>query len=130
MALKVLRWELEAETMSNKIVVPDGMLKAAMAARNAHFIGDDKRIELILEEALRWQSENPKVPTEKEWAACLQDACREGSGISPVMAWVLRMYLAPEPEVPEEIKDILDRTVKGDFDVIEAFRRGQKAGLK
>jgi hypothetical protein len=46
------------------------------------------------------------------------------------MAWVLRMYLAPEPEVPEEIKDILDRTVKGDFDVIEAFRRGQKAGLK
>lgn len=35
-----------------------------------------------------------------------------------------------EPEVPEEIKDILDRAVKGDFDVIEAYRRGQKAGLK
>jgi len=86
--------------MSEKrYVVPEGMRLAAGRATN----GVDPEGFLIypaLEAALRWQSENLKVPTEKEWAACLQDARRD-SGISPVMAWVRRMYLTPEPEAPE-----------------------------
>jgi hypothetical protein len=52
------------------------------------------------------------------------------------MAWVRRMYLTPEPEVPEEIKDLLlTRGCHKDIEpfkdelnlrMAECFRRGQK----
>jgi hypothetical protein len=119
------------------------MLKAAMAARNAHFIGDDKRIELILEAALRWLSENPIVPTEKQerklddaWMESKKDLasryykCAHATEFGAI-EWQRMMFLEPEPEVPEEIKDLIAGVHPDVAPIaIEAFRRGQKAGEK
>jgi hypothetical protein len=48
---------------------------------------------------------------------------------------VLAMFIFPEPEVPEAIVDLLsdgtnDEPDNADKRVIEAYRRGQKAGAK
>lgn len=77
-----------------KIVVPEGMLEAAVAAH---------------------------------------PYCSEQL-ISAVIEWQRRMFLAPEPEVPEEVKDMLVeehisrwRGEEVNEKVIEAFRRGQRS---
>lgn len=98
------------------------------------------RLEKLLEAAIRWQAENPRVPTpqqklEMAFRGPLNDVhflCAE---------WQRRMYLAPEPKAPEEIQDLLySHTIGGyrpkgtqaldqiDGRIIEAYRRGQKAG--
>jgi hypothetical protein len=93
-----------------KYVVPAGMLKAAeyryrsienyipAHATNTHFL---KLIEECLEAALRWLSENPIVPTEKQWEEISKDAPL--TSIRMPYDWVLsewqrRMFLAPEPD--------------------------------
>jgi hypothetical protein len=58
------------------------------------------------------------------------------TGFNKAIRMVRRIYLAPEPEVPEEIKDLLIedtldgttcRAANSNTRVIEAFQRGQKA---
>ena len=125
-----------------KYLVPAEGLKAAFNAWD-HFggIGVETRIETILEAFIRWQSENPQVPT-TEW---LDEFNRVGE-IKPfkdfrgamIAAWIGRMYLAePEPEVPE-IEDILRKyyghgsstgeNLRKDF--VEVFRRGKMSTKK
>ena len=100
-----------------KYAVPRGMLKAAYDAqfgsfgpqKDSHFI-NLQAMEMCVEEALRWQSENPQVPTEKQERE-LYDAWEESkrSFTAPytrfdhatafgAIEWQRRMYLAPEPE--------------------------------
>jgi hypothetical protein len=115
--------------MSERIVVPDGMLKAAVDARMAiwEHANDGYRNSwmgvsaeasitaqesIALEAALRWQSENPIVPTDEQCDELInmigangRSLVRYPSRISKEQArnmlveWVRRMYLAPEPTV-------------------------------
>lgn len=109
-----------------RYIVPEGMLKAGIVGAGRCVAP----VERILEAALRWLSENPIEATYQDW----QQFCVEHprAGVEPFPAWwQRRMVLAPEPEVPEAVKDLLyDPTVGptkiGRNDAIfEAFRRGQ-----
>ena len=129
-----------------KYVVPEAGLKAACDEICELGTGSGREVtRKVLEAFIRWQSENPQVPT-TEW---LDEFNRVGE-IKPfkdfrgamIAAWIGRMYLAePEPEVPKEIKDLLlPIAVESGFfkpevvneRIIEAerrgFIRGQKAG--
>ncbi len=63
--------------------------------------------------------------------------------IKYLVEWQRRIFLAPEPEIPEEIKDLLSPTdpitgvalltgltEHGKSVIIEAYRRGKEAGAK
>ena len=82
-----------------KIVVPDGMLKAAIECRNLEGI-HKRTFEAILEAALRWLSDNPIKPTRHQVTELM---------VIPFMfeEWQRRMFLAPEPEIPEELRDMV-----------------------
>lgn len=128
-----------------KIVVPDGMRKAALKAiesANAVELGVEGGAKIVLEAAFRWLSENPIVPTEKQEKEMDQWA-RARMAREPIrpatfaVEWQRRMFLAPEPEVPEAIKDmqrIHYASLSGQEDLdsnlqkllIEAYNRGLK----
>ena len=78
--------------MEKKIVVPEGMLKAAAVKADVKGLLAQDRLELILEAALLWLiSQNPDV------------------GESPeVGIWLRRMFLAPEPEIRTFVKKLAD----------------------
>lgn len=148
----------EREQMrEQKIVVPDGMLAAAWqdiaaAMKERIFVGVIGGVaelhvaRIAVEAALRWLSENPIVPTDEQWRALNEE--RQWPDNSNrrrwlVIEWQRRMFLAPEPEIPNEIEDLLPfppdvvipgddlyRQVKAHLDNVatQAFRRGQKAG--
>jgi hypothetical protein len=91
-----------------KIQVPEGMLETAkMAVQDYnHFNPND--ILPCLEEALRWVAENPIVPPIPEVHRIMSDyrsshrGCCEGEIYEFVATeWQRRMFLAPEPEVPQ-----------------------------
>jgi hypothetical protein len=118
-----------------KIVVPGGMLKAAMGETHRPD-GNDAFVCGILEAALRWLAENPIVPSDEDI-----ESMREEAALARHFAveWQRRMFLAPEPEVLEEIKDLLwDEALADDAGprwkinegVIEAYRRGQEQRCK
>ena len=116
--------------MSNKIVVPEGMW---IAGFNATITIADRgeATTKCLEAALRWLSENPIVPTSRQERELVDSWIKEtslGKTEHLVTEWQRRMFLAPEPEVPEEIKDLL-AGVHPDVTpiAIEAYRRGQKS---
>lgn len=80
--------------MEKKIVVPDGMLKAAIPFWWVH-------MHSALEAALRWQTENPPIPTLPQLRAVEMAAAHEPNGstgwLSDVLQeWVRRMYDSPE----------------------------------
>ena len=112
-----------------KIKVPEGMLKAAMLVT----IGVSRlEAEKTLEAAMWWLAENPIVPTPEQarelWktasAGILNEANRAAAS---AIEWQRRMFLAPEPEVPEAVEDLLNcepyRMTQER--IIEAYRRGQ-----
>jgi hypothetical protein len=125
--------------VNKKIVVPEGMLKAAIASHNdAVLKGNTPLVRDALEAALRWLAENPIVPTTEQVLA-VRRACGEThtaltEKAKPLFAeWQRRMFLAPEPEVPEEIKDLLDPLDPYPYksvhnpQVLEAYRRGKES---
>ena len=103
-----------------KIQVPEGMLKAIGTAPNVcHCSTCESGNEERLKSALRWLSENPIVPSEADVMEILQERVeshhisgKEYCAIPPAtVRFVIResqrrMFLAPEPEVPSEIRDI------------------------
>lgn len=120
--------------IEKKIVVPGGMLDAALPFC-------DNQMHSALEAALRWLSENPIAPNDEQvgrmWCAKNKlpfegtDWVRWGAS-----EWQRRMFLAPEPEVPEAVKNLLwDEEVcdaasprwKINEQIIEAYRRGQQS---
>lgn len=126
-----------------KVVVPGGMLDAAIkASMEAGLgIGPSTELRVVIEAALRWQSENTPHPTDKEFGelivSCSSSIGQERwehstewmrAGIL-CHEWVRRMYYAPEPEVPEEIKRIWEAspTPETKRRIVEAFRIGQKS---
>ena len=85
-----------------------------------------------LEAFIQWQSSrSPKISAE------LLDLLARDAHVSKEVAYDIvdialrRMYLVPDPEVPEEIKDLIQK--QGCFNhpmtnvIIKAFRRGQKS---
>ena len=119
--------------------IPEAMLEAAHRA--APHLGTVS-LESALEAAIRYQSENPPVPTDKQahvlWISQIfagkTHSDREVARLCSI-EWIRRMYLA-EPEVPEAIKGMQ----KIDFHsvqnqeqldsalmplMLEVYRRGQ-----
>ncbi len=90
----------------------------------------------VTEAVLRWISENPRVPTDEQVTEMHQICDLE----QILIAWQRCMFLKPEPEMPEEIEEMLygrkERpdefvTIKRtyiDKDIIEAFRIGVQKG--
>jgi len=136
--------------MSDKIVVPNGMLEVAKAAYDKNWRENGAVItNKILEAALRWLSDalgtsSFRLIVDNVYAA------RKDRGKFPcddayciAVESVRRMFLAPETEVPEEIKSLMfpvaqgipvalaDNTVTVKKEVndriIEAYRRGKEA---
>ena len=131
----------------NKYLVPEEGLKAALEAWSVGYEGSptlpmEKRIPTIIEAFIRWQSENPQVPNHEQTIALCKvyetqterNYCQSVRDVA--VEWVRRMYIAPEPDMPEAIKDLLcpvfDHTghkglVEGathDMGILEAYRRG------
>lgn len=125
-----------------KYVVPEGMLKAAYETAWGESPKDTivQTFKVALEAALLWLSENPIVPTDD----FVEEAIREHSRTNIKWAcaeWQCRMFLSPEPEMPEAIKELLPfppnvvilddnlyNKIKAHLDrvAIEAYRRGQR----
>jgi hypothetical protein len=120
--------------MTKKIVVPEGMLKAVCETYS-------DSVEVCIEKALLWLSENPIVPSHEQWEKMTMDVHKERgwsvtnlddhAGLA-IEEWQRRMFLAPEPEVP--VKDLLwdlqsstwsETEKKHNEEVIEAYRRGK-----
>ncbi len=138
-----------------KIVVPEGMLKAAwhaqLPADNPTYEWDEgdelskKSYRRVFEAALRWLLENPIVPSETDVIILADVSLRAGDDRNKqvqdvAVEWQRRMFLAPEPEVPEEIKDLLATPIPTannpcavmeiknvNEKIIEVYRRGKKA---
>ena len=113
-----------------RVVVPDGMLKAAVPC----YLPDRQLVHSILEAALLWLSENPIVPTSEQLHSIIGklpvamcDIVWTERDRALIAEWQRRMFLAPEPEVPEQIKDLWQAQPTPDAKrrTIEAFRRGR-----
>ena len=121
-----------------KIVVPEGMLEAGRSAYSA-YVTAGEGARRILEAALRWLSENPIVPTEEQISSMIGNApFHRLSVLDGAVEWQRRMFVASEPEVPEEIKylqRICLSSIQGQDDLdrlvselcLESFHRGQKS---
>ena len=135
-----------------KIKIPEDMLHAALLAAGAQYGFDlnsvgphiEKDVKVAVEAVLRWLSENPIVPSEVQARALVSDGdpyewplVQEGA-----TEWQRRMFVAPEPEVPEEtlledllIKPCCDKSKMTTYvghpehneHVLEAYRRGQNS---
>ena len=127
--------------MSDKILVPEGMLRAAIDASG---ITNHITIAKAVKAVLGWLSKNPIVPTEEQATALFASiehpvgATGEGWGkvaSDIAVEWQRHMFLKPEPEVPEEIRDLIDNCAgdgrcnseSANKRVLEAYRRGQKS---
>jgi hypothetical protein len=128
--------------MSEKnIKVPAGMLAAA--EKSMAWPHADPRLRAALEDALGWLSENPIAPTYAQIDALMDEyvgqAKEPNSNRYLIVEWQRRMFLEPEPAVPEEIKDLLAGSAytpmtgmvnlnpEWDKRIIEAYRRGQRS---
>lgn len=131
-----------------KIKVPEGMIEAAHKASEFTDYEREKRtlrfapgiINTILEAALLWLTEHPIVPTMAQIEAirCTGHPCIL-DGAWYAQEWQRRMFLEPEPEVPEEIKDMLLDAHAPDSEhcffkpsvynerITEAYRRGKES---
>jgi len=119
--------------MSLKIVVPEGMLDYANEhVEAAQCASDEELLIPFLEAALRWLSENPVVPNQKQAEELLMIAADAAplTSVTIAVEWQRRMFdAAPEPEIPEEVKDLLKQVESDQAEfVIEAFNRGRRLG--
>ena len=123
-----------------KIVVPKGMLDAAMWQGNLVKGGFDPYIVmLILKAVLRWMSDHPIVPTVQDAAEMAEaEKCGNIGRIRPFSVedcitfyateWQRRMFFTPEPEgiddllLPEGVHP-WKSTNKA---IAEAYRRGRE----
>ena len=140
--------------MEKKIVVPEEMLKSAIDGTWTQTHGNarpacsprvqadiENNIKATVEAALRWLSENPIEPTQKQSRKLYADV-PQGLLVDEVPSWYAivwqrRMFLAPDLEVPEDVDDLLwpvgchtsVETVEqiNNKRIIEAYRRGKEA---
>ena len=126
-----------------KIVIPDGMLKAIKDGRGHQAFGDfTEDYRRGLEAALCWLSENPIKPTEEQLIEIrnrrdkYDPALSEGE-IEPItcIEWQRIMFFEPGSEVPKEVEDLMLIPAQNKWVtetgynevIVEAFRRGQKS---
>ena len=122
-----------------KIIAPESAVRAIQKDLGSNSIDT---IRMICEKFAQQISENPIVPTEEDWDKSRRDAeLKHRGGTSSTsdwerrtcVEWQRRMFLASEPEISEEIKDLLVDDYAGSIgaaaqrnrDVIEAYRRGK-----
>ena len=105
-----------------RYVVPEGMMKAVEATyENRRGAYSEKATRADLEAALRWQAENPPVPTQEQIEKMAETHRNNtglwnmfGSSSNPAFVcseWVRRMYDEPEPEGFPVYKALLDSGV-------------------
>ena len=102
--------------MIEKIVVPEGMLKAAKDVYHdkAQDGVDQSAVKEALKAALRWLSEHPIVPTDEQHDVLYKEfvslpetrIVTNGTTFRSFFRWAIdawqrRMFLAPEPEIPD-----------------------------
>jgi len=119
-----------------KIVVPEGMMRAAVESvvhcwgripRSTDY--SSKQVTLAksaLEAALCWLSENPP-----EITTPMRDKAREhcDGHAYPEFRYMFKVaFVAPEPEIPEEIEDLYKEfdSLKWKKTILEAYRRGKE----
>jgi hypothetical protein len=119
-----------------KIVVPEGMLGAVLG-NDLHALYTVNLVTTMIERALRWLSENPIEPTPGFGSRFMRTlgGYHETEKLVEWGAaeWQRRMFLAPEPEVPEELKDLLEGmksmpTLEREWATrvaLESYRRGK-----
>jgi len=122
--------------MEKKIVVPEGMMKAAIFAWRLHPIRGyppEDAVCKAVEAALRWLSEHPIVPTQKQSRKLYADV-PQGLLVDEVPSWYAvewqrRMFLAPESEMigQEPLEQFCSRFRTIGEAVLEAYRRGKEA---
>lgn len=133
-----------------KYVAPEGMLKAVDDALNADNIhldwsGPSDCVRLpgvACEAAIRWLAENPIVPTfdvtQAYFDSLPADLPAKAAMARWAIEWQRRCFLAPEPGIPEAVKDLLcdpvnagrglrfgDMADKVNDAILEAYRRGR-----
>ena len=124
-----------------KIVVPEGMIRAVedRCGDLCKYGGKSQSVRFVsqtaVEAALRWLSENPILPTAEQLYSTIGklpvamcDIVWTERDRALIAEWQRRMFLAPEPEVPEEIKDLWQAQPTPDAKrrTVEAFQRGQQ----
>ena len=136
-----MNYERKLGIMSDKkIVVPEGMLAAAGKELRIAGFGDNVLMcnaRRKLEPALEWLrlSEHPIVPSDQEVVEILDKVEPYRNWLEMVKRvieiWQRQMFIATEPELPEELKTIFKDTSKWnglDQDtkdaIWEAYRRG------
>jgi hypothetical protein len=87
-----------------KIVVPEGMLRAAIDESQYATLGlsgHNVIIERTVKAALRWLSENPIVPTRRQVEEISVPYYRSSAVAKEhaMVEWQRQMFLAPEPQV-------------------------------
>lgn len=127
--------------MTDKVLVPQGMLKAGITAIQ-RFGPTEKTGEecfaIGLEAAIIWLHEQDL--TDNMIHEFYSGECEAGVSFDFLRKFwksMLRrmIFFAPEPEVPEQVKDLLCADIESGFfkpeilneRIIEAYRRGQKA---
>ena len=127
-----LNYERGDEDMKEKkIIVPEGMLKAAVAAVKIPISGEIVRNQPhdILEAALRWLSENPIVPTTEQ---IMSEANRTREFEAIMYAqwigwWQSHMFDAPEPELDPMVMYIMRHFDDVEHDPHTRHNRAQAA---
>ena len=130
--------------VDKKYVVPEGMMKAAY---EQHFPAHETWVNEVLKFVCWWLSENPILPEPKTffaeaWKAycALEDRDELPEGYTftrfSMERWQRRMFLAPEPEIPEDVKDLLEIWIdpscpevatEKNRKIIEAYKRGRNS---
>lgn len=122
-----------------KIKVPEFMLVSFRDAMQEHFGSVPGGFVVGLEAALEALAENPIVPTNEQISemscAVTDKPCPWGHTKPLIIEWQRRMFEAPEPEVPEAIRDLLDPLDRenrflANQHILEAYRRGQQSKEK
>ena len=109
--------EGKGESMSEKrYVVPAGMLRVAMEHINMAMpesVSQSYHVKQGLEAAVRWLAENPVLPTVDQVRSISAESIGVGYArdVQVCAEWQRRMFLAPAPEIPEEIKDLDKKTI-------------------
>jgi hypothetical protein len=114
--------------MDGKIKVPEGMRFAVEKDLWKAECGKDSAVNVILKASILWLDGELKSMRSMR----LEDHER---GYNGALDDVRRMFLDPEPEVPEDVRPLLKMSIIGDWvqihsAILEAYRRGQKAGAK
>lgn len=126
--------------MPKQIIVPDGMVEAVMANCVVVGVCQGKAVSLttiaareVLRRALEWLVANPIVPqTVDEYRKLLALKNYEISFDAQQFyyaEWQRRMFLAPEPKIPEAIKDLMPHypdKESHEWAIVEAYRRGKE----